>query len=685
MVDAVSATANGWPLAIVAGASAVALAVVLVGALLARRSARRKAEARLQADLRAGRFTRAVDYLTKKGRLVEAAEIEEKRGEPDRAVKLLEQAGEVALAASVYERGGEWQMSALTLKDGGLLREAAKVYARADRPAAAAELLEELGDLDAAKVHWQRIGRLDKVADIETTQGAGRKARKLRAQFAEAQGDWDRAAELWEELDKPQKAIAAWTQAGRPLAAGRLLVQAGDIAAGAALLIEGEAYLEAAPLLSRLGKYREAAEAAYRGGDPSSCIANLQLVGDYLEIARVYSRYGLLEEAKQTLAAAPATSEHYRACMESLAARELQDRRHLAALDCYRKLIVHSIERHAVGRHTRRWIAAAAELYIKGGYVDEALEQLELAQRLGVMTPELQGRLDALRPALEETRSNPNAPASQMRARASALGVPTHERYDIRAKLGQGGNGIIYHAWDRRLDRGLVVKMIANEALPTEMSRRWFLREAHTAAKLNHPNIVTIYDIGEIEDQPFIAMEYVDGDNLRQRLGEELPLTAERLAPIFRQLASAVSYAHSEGVIHRDIKMDNVMIKPDGVVKLMDFGLAIALNGPDQSLVMAGTPLYMSPEQIRGGQIDQQSDVYALGVLLYKILTGRYPFESGNILEHHRETPPADPREHNQKLSDRLAKTILRSLAKSKGARYQSVADLAAAMEKALA
>ncbi len=226
--------------------------------------------------------------------------------------------------------------------------------------------------------------------------------------------------------------------------------------------------------------------------------------------------------------------------------------------------------------------------------------------------------------------------------------------------------------------------MIANEALPTDMSRRWFLREAHTAAKLNHPNIVTIYDIGEIEDQPFIAMEYVDGENLRESLGEQLPVEVTRLAPIFRQLAKAVSYAHSEGVIHRDIKMDNVMIKGDGVVKLMDFGLAMALNGPDQSIVMAGTPLYMSPEQIRGGKVDHQTDVYALGVLLYKMLTARYPFESGNILEHHRETAPTDPREHNPRLSDKISKTILRSLAKSKGARYQTVADLAAAMEKAL-
>ena len=682
MVDALAS----WPPELWAGVSGGgALAIVLLLWQLVR-GGRRRAEARLQADLRAGRHTRALDYLLRKGRLVEAAAIEEQRGAVDRAVELLEKAGDVDGAVGVYERAGEWKMAALTLKEAGRLVDAAQVFGRHGRPAQAAELFEESGDLERARAIWEKLGALDRVATIVERTGDAAQAQRLRGEAAERAGQWAAAARLWEESGEEARAVAAWQEAGAPKEAGRLLAAGGDLARAAQLLVEGGDYLGAAPLFARLGKYQEAAEAAYRGGDVPGCINNLEIIGDHLEIARVYTAYGLLREAKAALRGAKPGSKQYRACMDALAAREVRESNRPAALQIYGTLVEASVDAHDIGAHTRRWLVAIAELQLRAGNLDEALAALGRAERLGLMTPELRSRLDALRPALHETMTalrrgdEPSAPSSAVRERMHTLTLPQHPRYEIRGKLGQGGNGIVYHAWDVKLERPLVVKMIANEALPTDMARRWFEREAATSARLNHANIVTVYDVGDIDSQPFIAMELVDGETLRERVGDRLPLSLSELEPVWRQLAAAVHYAHTQGVVHRDIKMDNVMVTTDGVVKLMDFGLAIALNGPDQSVVMAGTPLYMSPEQIRGLDIDQQSDVYALGVLLFKLLTGRYPFEDGNIIEHHRVTPPPDARDYNPAVPAHVARAIQQAMAKAKPDRFGSVRDLVMAM-----
>jgi serine/threonine-protein kinase len=257
------------------------------------------------------------------------------------------------------------------------------------------------------------------------------------------------------------------------------------------------------------------------------------------------------------------------------------------------------------------------------------------------------------------------------------LNLPRHERYLFESKLAQGGNGVIYRAVDKVLGRKLVIKMILESALPDDLTKRWFFREAQVASQLNHPNIVTIYDLSELDGQPYIAMEYVEGVDLSEHLDDKLPMTPAAAAPLFKPLTAALQYAHDRKVVHRDIKLENVMLTPNGDIKLMDFGLAKAMQGGTKTVVVAGTPSYMSPEQIMNDAVDHRTDIYAIGVMLFKVLTGRFPFEGGSeVLIQHVTEPAPDILSVNAGLPKALSAVIAKALAKEKKDRYDRVEDL---------
>jgi serine/threonine-protein kinase len=258
-------------------------------------------------------------------------------------------------------------------------------------------------------------------------------------------------------------------------------------------------------------------------------------------------------------------------------------------------------------------------------------------------------------------------------------------RYRISRKLGGGGMADVYLAEDQELGRRVAVKILHSRYANDEQFVERFRREATHAAGLSHPNIVSIYDRGETDGSYFIVMEYVEGRTLKELIRSRGPCPVPVAITYTRQLLSALRYAHRNGVIHRDIKPHNVIVDPEGVVKVTDFGIARAgASQMTEEGAIIGTAQYLSPEQARGAPVDQTSDLYSAGIVLYELLTGEVPFTGDSPVEiamkHLTEVPPL-PSALRPDVPEDLDLVVVRALAKEPADRYQSAAAMDADLE----
>lgn len=260
-------------------------------------------------------------------------------------------------------------------------------------------------------------------------------------------------------------------------------------------------------------------------------------------------------------------------------------------------------------------------------------------------------------------------------------------RYRIIKELGRGGMGVVYEAHDPQLNRHVALKILPQQLTQNIQSKR-FEREAHLMARLNHPHVVKVFDFGEDQGHYYFTMELVEGTNLSHWLEKNKSLS--QVLNVFTQAVYAVEYAHQEGIIHRDLKPSNIMVTQDGEAKVMDFGLAKELDerGPklSRSRDVMGTPEYMAPEHLHGKALDQRTDVYALGCILYKILVGKTPFSGGtlHVFQKIEMEKPKPPSQLNPQTPKDLEVICLKALEKDKRKRYQSARSLAEDIERYL-
>jgi tRNA A-37 threonylcarbamoyl transferase component Bud32 len=260
-------------------------------------------------------------------------------------------------------------------------------------------------------------------------------------------------------------------------------------------------------------------------------------------------------------------------------------------------------------------------------------------------------------------------------------------RYEVTRLLGRGGMAEVYLAHDRLLDRPVAVKVLREHLSGDDRLLTRFRREARAAAGLSHRNIVAVHDVGVDEEAPYIVMELVRGRALSDVLTEQGPFSPDRVAEIGEAAARALEMAHQAGIVHRDVKPGNVMLTEDGDVKLLDFGIANAVRWTriTDTPAVQGTAEYMAPEQIRGEPADRRSDIYALGVVLYELATGRPPFAGDTplaIAYRHLEEAPPPPQAVRPDLPDGLSSILLRCLAKQPGDRYGRAEDLASDLRR---
>ncbi len=271
----------------------------------------------------------------------------------------------------------------------------------------------------------------------------------------------------------------------------------------------------------------------------------------------------------------------------------------------------------------------------------------------------------------------------------SLIGEVIQERYELIEVIGSGGMAVVYKAFDRLMNRNVAFKILKNSLKDDNEIVEKFSAEAKASAGLSHPNIVTIFDVGQYEGLDFIVMELIEGITLKEYINGNKPVKWQTACEIAIQIAEALSVAHEHGIIHRDIKPHNILITKDNVAKVADFGIARAVSS--ETVVAGGTALgsvyYISPEQARGGYVDQTSDIYSLGVVLYEMLTGALPIEGDNAVSialKKLEEDPVNPKVINLDIPQELDAIVMRAIAREQHTRYRNAAELIADLKSML-
>lgn len=292
----------------------------------------------------------------------------------------------------------------------------------------------------------------------------------------------------------------------------------------------------------------------------------------------------------------------------------------------------------------------------------------------------------------QSPRSRTTAEARRFTEDLARIGQVLADRYELVQILGRGGMGTVYKAKQLQMDRIVAIKVLQSDLAEDPLATSRFLREAKSASKISHPNVVQLIDFGNASDgAPFLVMEYLQGQTLDEAISSNRQLSFARALPIFQQVCEALHAAHSRGIIHRDLKPGNIMLVEENgvadIVKVVDFGLAKAANTGDESQRLTqtgevfGSPVYMSPEQCLGRQIDPRSDVYALGIVMYETLTGRLPLSGNNVAEtiakHLTETAePFRVIRPDLTLPSHIEQIIFQAMSKEAGERQSSMIEV---------
>ncbi|MEC9441703.1 MAG: protein kinase [Myxococcota bacterium] len=673
-----------------------------------------------------GNRAQAIHYYKQAGEYVQAARLYAEDGQNRAAAAEYFQGGDLENAGEQYELGGDSRRAAECFEKASDFLRAGKNYERAEQASKAAECYsryletvtksidgEDLdtntrelarktgeflkldGKLDEASVAFRRGGFYEEAAECLRTTGDYTRAAEmlieanqpmLAARFLEEAGEEQRAFKMraQQALKSGDKDTAAQAlkQAGELHDAAELFEQVGKFAEAAAIYEELESYEDATELFVKAGKFGNAARCAEalgqtaraadlfeQAGDFDGQLRMLRRQGDFFKAGRLLYEHRQFDEALKVLENIDSREPLYPKSIELQGDILRSQGRHEKAYSRYRA---------ALG--TREVDIETVPLFYKMARSLEEVQDLNGAMQNYAIVTEIDNqyedaglRLKALR---ERQRRNKKTTSSGIFS-TTEIGGEGAQRYEIVEEIARGGMGIVYKARDTVLGRIVAYKILGENLRDNETAVKYFLREARAAAALSHPNIVTIFDAGEQEGEFYMAMEFVEGTTLKELIRRTGALPDEQVRYIIINSCRALQYAHSKGVIHRDIKSGNVMITRDKTLKIMDFGLAKFLREyQNNHTQQVGTPFYMSPEQIIGKDIDFRSDLYSLGCMAFECATGTVPFFKGDLSYHHLHTPPPQPRSINPALSVELEKIILKLLEKDPAERFQSASDV---------
>lgn len=669
-----------------------------------------------------GLFARAAQIYQLANRPADAARAFRKGAEWGEAAKIFEQIKDWDSAAFCYRKLGDDGARLHVFKKAGMWAEAAKLAIKMGRSLEAADILVQAGDRERAAEQY-RLG------------GEQTKATTITAELLEERGELASAGRTWAQLENWERAFDCFKRGGDDQMAAKVLIKVGRREEAAELYAQSGRTEEAAQMFEHLQLYRRAATLYSKAGNHARALHCLTLEGDHLAVVKLRVARGEISEAIALAESLDATSAAFLQAIELAADLRHQADDPAGALKNLYRLIQAPLPSEKRRSITKRATELCLELRqprlgrllldrldgtlgdapgentwanaIRGQFLEMNEED---SNELGILTtaaPRASGGMVQVGDARRSNEASGLIEGTVAYVDGSVIagagtetfgvevgpdgwpdGVPPAlaRRYSGLERLGQGGNGVVFRATDIMLDRTVVLKFMIEGSMPTEMARKYFQREIRMAASLSHPNIVHIYDMGNEDGIPWYSMEYVEGLPLTAHLPLGRPL-GDRifLMSMVEQLCAALDHAHGKDMVHRDIKPGNVLVATDGTCKLLDFGLARAMDeGFGENSVLAGTPYYMAPEQIDGSEVDHRADIYALGVIIYRMFTGHLPFTEGNIFVAHALEPVPDPLGFNPDIPAKVVQVILRCLEKSPAARYNNCMKISRDLNDAL-
>ena len=587
-------------------------------------------------------------------------------GDPKKEVdlqKLIRQAGKL------YERGQQHEKALAALERGRCWMEAAQVALTLQQFAKAAELFQESGEPIKAAEALRELGENEAAARIMGEYHRDRGDSKDAAEFLEEAGEFSEAGDLYRQLEDYARAAECFEKQHDFAPAAEMFKAAGDRS-------------RAADCYERAQRFTEAAECCALIGEIEREAGLLERAGEFLSSGESFHREGIDDEAIRVLQQVEETSPGFGRA-SALLGDIFQARGQLSLAI---KKLRQAIAERDLTRDTLPIYYSLATIYDADSQWSESVDIYEKILALDYHYTDVEQRVLAAKEQLEN-QAPLLAPSTQETGSSRAFGASAVSgRYQVIGELGRGGMGIVYKANDTVLDRIVAYKVLPDALKENPQALANFLREAKAAAKLNHPNIVTVYDAGEQDGRYYIAMEYVDGTTLKEIVRRRGAISPSSILHVIAQVCEALAYAHEKKVVHRDIKTANAMWTRDKKAKIMDFGLARVMEEfRNHTTVVSGTPYYMSPEQTLGKNIDHRTDIYSLGVTIFEMATGTVPFKEGNIPYHHVHTPPPDIRELRPKLPEELAAIVRRCMSKDPAARYQNAREILAEVRALLA
>jgi len=672
------------------------------------------------------------ELLEKLNKESEAIEIYKKSGNSDNLVKLLLKRKNVEAAGTVLENNNRFQEAAELYYNYERYEKAAQIYEKKGFYKKAAYIYEKGGNLKKAAGNFEKwfitsfdttvgyqsskqleqellkavdlysqLNELEKAYDLLIKYGKFEKAGELAIKMnriSDAAKNFERAqlplkaAEMYEQLDQPKIAF---------LLRGEHAFAKGNTLEAAEWFLKGEDYTRAAELFEWDKKYTKAAhcyfmnqnflgaadnylkdnneeEAAkmFEMGREWKLAANISLkygkfqkAGELYESAQEYFKAGAsfikVDDDRRALAnfqLVPVDSPDFNSAITHMANIFLKNRKPQLVIEKIEKLL----GENQIDKSNIEWFYVLGQAYENAGNFKKAFEIYQL-----ILTEDY-----SFRDVHQKIKDVENL--IQKYKEMELISEDSIERYRIIEKIGEGGMGVVFKAEDTVLKRVVALKILNKTLVADKRNLERFFSEARSTASLTQANIVTVYDVGQIKDDYFISMEYIEGENFMSLIRRKKTFSPSQIIFIAIKLFKALDYSHRKGIIHRDIKPHNIMITKQKEIKIMDFGLAVILGDQKkgESGVITGTPYYMSPEQIQGIPVDHRTDIYSSGTTLFHLTTGHVPFKGENIFYQHLFDPVPAIKKYRSDVPEKLCYIIEKCMEKKREQRFQSAMEV---------